>query len=51
MTDSSPRSPADGRPARSPLAHFLRHGWPLLLIVLVGVAAAAAVLDQTVFAR
>lgn len=51
MTDSSPRPSAAGRPARSPLAHFLRHGWPLLLIVLTGVTVAAVVLDQTVFAR
>ncbi len=51
MTDSSPRPSAAGQSARASLAHFLRHGWPLLLIVLSGVVAAAVVLDMTVFAR
>lgn len=50
MTDSNTPPPAAGQPARASLAHFLRHGWPLLLIVLSGVAAAAAVLNFTVFA-
>jgi len=51
MTDSSPRPSAAGQPARASLAHFLRHGWPLLLIVLAGVATAATVLYLTVFAN
>lgn len=49
MTDTSSR-PSVGQPARASLAHFLRHGWPLLLIVLAGVATAATVLNFTVFA-
>lgn len=50
MTDT-PTRPAAGQPVRASLAHFLRHGWPLLLIVLSGVAAAATVLNLTVFAN
>lgn len=51
MTDTSAR-PAASQPGRASLAHhFLRHGWPLMLIVLSGVAAAATVLNLTVFAN
>lgn len=50
MADT-PARPAAGKPARASLAHFLRHGWPLLLIVLAGVATAATVLNLTVFAH
>lgn len=50
MTDTSPRPSAAGQPARASLVHFVRHGWPLLLIVFAGVAAAATVLNLTVFA-
>jgi len=43
-------SASEGRPPPLPV-HFLRHGWPLLLIVLAGIAAAAAVLNLTVLAN
>ncbi len=46
-----PPSPAARHPARASLMHFLRYGWPLLLIVFSGVVAATVVLDQTVFAH
>lgn len=51
MTDSNNPPSVAGLPARGTLRHFLRHGWPLLLIVLSGVAMAAVVLDLTVFAH
>lgn len=51
MTDSNNPPSVAGPPARGTLRPFLRHGWPLLLTVLSGVAMAAVVLDLTVFAR
>lgn len=47
MTDSP--LPA-ARPTRPAWVPALRQCWPLLLIALVGAAAAAAVLNLTVFA-
>lgn len=38
-------------PAHSTILRFLKHCWPLLLIVLLGVLAAALVLFLTMFDR
>ncbi len=51
MTASPTRSTAADPSARSMILHFLKHGWPMLLIVLLGVLMAALVLLLTVFDR